>query len=207
MNEIFKTIEIRGVTIEVSNLGNVLKNEVKAKINTNHDGYKVVSINNRNIGVHRLVALAFISNEEPLIKKEVNHIDFDRTNNRVENLEWLSHAENIKHSADNGRYIPKFGKDNPNFGNDTLSKKYKESPQLALEKQSRKGAINGTATPIELYKDGILIRKFEYIGECCEFLHINYGFSSNKESIRSSIRRSISKNIPYKGFTFKKMTA
>jgi hypothetical protein len=46
--------------------------------------------------VHRLVALAFL--DAPLLDMEVNHKNFIRSDNRVENLEWLSKIDNLKHS-------------------------------------------------------------------------------------------------------------
>src|SRR5690606_2584389 len=115
-----------------------------------------------------------------------------------------SHSENVRYSHKNGRYQRKFGKDNPNYGNRKLSKIYSENPELSIEKQSRKGKINGSAKEIMLYKDDVFIRKFDYIGECCEYLHKNHGFSGDPEVVRCGIRRSIKYNRPYKGFTFVK---
>lgn len=46
--------------------------------------------------VHRLVASLYLEN--PHNYPEVNHIDFDKTNNNIENLEWISHSDNMKHN-------------------------------------------------------------------------------------------------------------
>ena len=97
---------------EVSNLGRILslnyRNTGKAELMTpseNTDGY--FKINLRKNGetktcyVHRLIAQTFIPNPEN--KPEINHIDEDKTNNRVDNLEWKWHKDNINHGTHNER--------------------------------------------------------------------------------------------------------
>lgn len=50
--------------------------------------------------VHRLLALAFIPN--PMNKQYVNHINGNKLDNRLENLEWVDHSENMKHAFRTG---------------------------------------------------------------------------------------------------------
>ena len=52
--------------------------------------------------VHRLVAMAFLPMEEG--KDTVNHLDHDKTNNHVDNLEWCTLKENCAYAAQEGRY-------------------------------------------------------------------------------------------------------
>ncbi len=56
------------------------------------NGYKMINILNYNLSIHRLVAETFIPN--PYNKPYVNHINSDKLDNRVENLEWVTQQEN-----------------------------------------------------------------------------------------------------------------
>jgi len=71
---------------------------ISTKIDT---GYMTLTLirddkKKQNFSIHRLVALVFLDN--PNNCPEVNHIDFDKTNNNVANLEWVSRSDNIKHN-------------------------------------------------------------------------------------------------------------
>jgi hypothetical protein len=111
--EVFKTI--KGFeNYEISNLGNVkslnynrTKKEKLLKKCNDSDGYEVVILCNKlgkkTLKVHRLVALHFIDNEDN--KKEVNHINGIKTDNRIENLEWCTASENQIHAYKIGLQI------------------------------------------------------------------------------------------------------
>lgn len=122
MEEIWKDIKGYERLYQVSNFGNV-KSLDRYIINKNgdkqyfpgkylnqgiSDNYLKVTLSKSNkqrtFRVHILVARTFIPNPEN--KPEVNHMDGDKSNNRVDNLEWNTRSENELHAYKNGLAKP-----------------------------------------------------------------------------------------------------
>ena len=118
MNEEWKPIKNHENEYEISNLGRVRSLDryiksansktglqfkkgqiLKQKLNK-VNGYMMIILwkDNKQKGynIHRLVAEHFLPIKEG--KNTVNHIDGDKTNNRVDNLEWVSYGENLAHA-------------------------------------------------------------------------------------------------------------
>lgn len=114
--EIWKPVKDFEGLYEVSDLGRI-KSLPKVKgrfLHTSHfvlnqkhtrDGYMSVSLSRdkkmKCCAVHRLVAIAFLDNPDNL--REVNHIDLNKKNNSLNNLEWISSKENKLHCLKHGR--------------------------------------------------------------------------------------------------------
>lgn len=130
-NEIWKDIE-NFSKYQVSNLGKIkskgrytkvgIKNQDKCYRKEyivdgfiNKKGYKQVTLYDDNgkpktMRVHKLVALAFIENEDNL--PQINHKDGNKQNNCVDNLEWISNYDNIQHAIKNGLINQELRKEN-----------------------------------------------------------------------------------------------
>ena len=110
--ELWKPIE-HNPFMQISSKGRVKiekhanrKEEIKTEFFKDKDGYSRINVRNSSGGytqmaIHRLVAIAFIPNPEN--KPCVNHIDSNRNNNCVENLEWTTAKENVLHSFLHGQ--------------------------------------------------------------------------------------------------------
>ena len=106
----------------VTNTGRIRRDgSTKDHSTRDHNGYLITDLysqgNRETVRVSRLIAEEFIPN--PDNKPEVNHIDGNKHNNNVSNLEWVSKKENVRHAWDNGLAKPSYGmqgKKNPNAG-------------------------------------------------------------------------------------------
>lgn len=112
MKEIWKQIEGGYEEYQVSNFGQIKslksKNEKILHLDKDRHGYMNVRLckngTRKRFKVHRLVAMAFIEN--PNRFPEINHKDGNKENNFVENLEWVTRSQNIKHAFDIGLRSP-----------------------------------------------------------------------------------------------------
>lgn len=117
MNELWKPVpDYDGY--QVSNFGRVKRIYKNGKQRVlkpvlNRNGYLRICLSKGNekkiFSIHRLVAQAFIPN--PLSKPQINHIDGNKLNNHVENLEWVTGSENQRHAVGTG--LKKSGQDRP----------------------------------------------------------------------------------------------
>lgn len=102
--EVWKDIPGYEGLYQVSNLGKIRRDGRVKKPHMDRGGYLTIWLSKHSkmkcLKIHRLVAIAFIPNPEG--KKTVNHIDGNKQNNCVHNLEWATHSENIIHANNTG---------------------------------------------------------------------------------------------------------
>lgn len=108
MQELFKDIKGYEGLYQISNLGNV--KSFKPVSNGRNlkpvyrKGYATITLRKNGVSkihrIHRLLAEAFIPNPKNLA--EVNHIDGNKLNNNLSNLEWCTHLENMRHAFNTG---------------------------------------------------------------------------------------------------------
>lgn len=100
-NEIWKPVRINNKEFNnyfVSNLGRFKNSKgiIMENYKPHHSGYIYIRVNKDKYALHRLVASTFLEN--PKLKPVVNHIDGNKTNNCVSNLEWVTIKENNQHN-------------------------------------------------------------------------------------------------------------
>lgn len=208
---------------EVSNLGRIkgvereitfpdghtaIRKERMKKLTTNPDGYKTVKLSrdgtDRRVPVHRIVYSAFCGDIPD--GYEINHIDFDRKNNTPENLEAVTHSENIAYTVAAGRHVSSTmdfsGEKNPNYGNNILSKRYAADKEESKRKQGRPGLKNGRCRKITAtFNDGHT-EVFDYITGCASELIKRNIAKASVDSVISAIISAIAKDKAYRKIKF-----
>lgn len=177
MKEIFKDISGYEGRYQISNYGNVkslnYQNTHRAKLLhpvKHHLGYLLVHLGGEKIKmVHTLVAEAFIDNPEN--KKYVNHIDGNKQNNTVWNLEWVTSKENMEHAI-------RIGLRDPHINNKPF------------------GDLNPSRKPVlQFTRDGKFIKRWECISEAarqigCNPSQINNNIAGRCKSCHGYVWRS-----------------
>lgn len=84
------------------------------KENTMKNGYRRVKLNGKDHYIHRIAALQWIHNDDPENKTQIDHVNHDRTDNRLQNLRWCTASENTRNRSkygDNNKfeYIDELG--------------------------------------------------------------------------------------------------
>lgn len=173
------------------------------------DGYRIVRLSKdgvrKQFNVHSLVARAFVAGH--FDGAEVNHKDCNRTNNIPENLEWVTHSDNIQYTLSKGRHISQTadytGEKNPNYGNRLLSKRYAENPELARQKQSRPGSTNGRCLPVRMTTADGVVHDFGYMAECATYM-IQHEISRARDiyGVSALVSKAAKSGRPYCGCYF-----
>ena len=188
MKEIWKDIKGYEGYYQVSNLGRVkslfrqvkhsqgnVRNHYERILKNNYDGNGYASVGlyknakAKKVHVHRLVMLAF--EENPHNKPEVNHLDENKKNNRLDNLEWVTKKENENHGTKRERSVA--NTDYKMIGiknskkvrqtnvNGTLIQEWDSLAQICKEKGYSKGNISMACNG--KYKGALYGCRWEYI--------------------------------------------
>ena len=185
--ETWKDIKEYDGKYQVSNLGRIKRVDRNIEIigSPNTKGYLTVSLTKNGICktklVHRLVAETFIPN--PHNKSEVDHINTIRTDNRIENLRWVTHKENCNNPISIKHYSAmRIGKSNHIWTEEqrkAVSERMRGFKHTEESKKkmsvNRGGSKNTRALKVYQFSlDGDFIKEWQYIKEASIELKICY---------------------------------
>lgn len=105
VNETWINVEYEGYTYKASNYGRIeTPSGNKTFGSKSVDGYcNYKTLNNKFIRVHNIICKAY-NGSKPSLSHIVNHKDFNRSNNKPDNLEWVTQKENVRHALSKRTY-------------------------------------------------------------------------------------------------------
>ncbi len=170
----------RPVYLVGSGIFHRFKKETIKKPKIDKDGYECVTLSvngyDKTFAIHRLVALHFLTVPDDYLEKEINHKDYNRRNNYYENLEWVTHKDNVQYSSEQGRYCCEGVKNS-------------RSRKIVIEKSN---------------EDENFYMKFDSITECAKWMiDNNICKATSILGALNCITKSIKLNRPYFGYTIK----
>ncbi len=140
----YKNFESNNISIEGKNM----------RISTKANGYMYVTLRkdgkSKKKHIHRLVASAFIDN--PNNFEQVNHKNFNKQDNRVNNLEWVTRAQNRRHWRESLKYKKDYKNKMVNITHKVV-KKIKENKNDILNKRHEGKPVKEIAEELSLGRD------------------------------------------------------
>lgn len=143
-------------------------------VNKRENQYIYYTFRTFTISLHKIIACTFIENDDPINKIQIDHINGDKQDNRVENLTWITPSDNVKKEVEKGRKDGKSGTTPikvtyPNNTTKIFNSQVEVISELSLKniniiKQSinqREGFYYGSDTTNK--KNGKWMYKFEYV--------------------------------------------
>ena len=183
MQEVWKDIKDYEGCYQVSNFGRVRsldrldrngfkRNGVIKKPQDNGNGYQYVQLKKdakrKNFYIHRLVATYFIN--EIADKDFVNHKDGNKKNNMVDNLEWCTQSENMKHAYESGLNVPDI-----TALHEAKASYDKKNAKTVIQKDAN-GAIINTYESVKAAHVAIKRKNTGFINRACKTGCIAYGY-------------------------------
>lgn len=193
--EIWKDIplpELKGY--KISTYGQIMKKDGSGLIaqHLSENGYYRVCLHYKgkvlNFSVHRLVALTFIPLPEKFIRKKltaanlvVNHKDGKKTNNRVDNLEWVTVKGNMEHAKEHG-LLGYMGE------NSHLAKMTNSTAEKCCKMLAKGKSFNEIAEKLGISRKTVIHIKY---GECWTHISKKYTFPKNDQPKPNSINPEV----------------